>query len=211
MYVPAMSGHAGETEAVVAGFLAALAERAAPAPVPAPIRALPARILALAGEIEARHRARVDGSPAAEDLRAAAVVLAAYRLLAGALPASELCPLLGECWLRGLRRARVDGAWFDASDDPLVEVAAGSRWRAFAAMLFFIAGLPGLYVRLEARRATSTRFAAEQPIEQEFWRDFCAAEAVPELAPIFHAAERHEHRDRAANDHGRPRFGQDGA
>ena len=205
-----MIGHAAETEAAVAGFLAALAERAAPA-LPASGQALPARILSLAGEIEARHRARVDRSPAADNLRAAAVVLAAYRSLAGALPACELCALLGDCWLLGLRRARVDGAGLDASGDPLVEVAAGSRWRAFAAMLFFIAGLPGLYVRLEARRATGSRVAAEQPIEQEFWRDFCAAEAVPELAPIFRAAERPDHSHRGAHDNGRPRFGQDGA
>src|SRR5262245_4268964 len=119
MYVGSMIGTAADLEAVVVGFLAALGERA-PAPAAAPERALPARVLALASDIAARHRDRVADERTAEDVHVAAVIVAAYRLLAGLLPDAELHALLRECWLAGTGGDLLgDSDWADPRLDPL--------------------------------------------------------------------------------------------
>jgi hypothetical protein len=185
-----------ETEALVAGFLAALAHRtpagAAAAPCEGP---LPDRVLRLAGAIAARHRDRAADDESRQHLRAAAVVLAAHHLLAGALPGDELGALLRDCWLRGVRRARPAAAWLDAWADPTRELAS-SRWQSLAAMLFCMIGLPGPTLWL-VERLGGSRGAASRAIEDELWRELCAAEAVPELAPMLGAGGARAGRDGA--------------
>jgi hypothetical protein len=175
-----------ETDALVAGFVAALARRAPATAAAACDGPLPDRVLDLAGAIADRHRDRVHGHEHRRHLRAAAVVLAAHRLLAGALPADELGALLRECWLRGDRRARPARAWLGAWADPIGQLP-GSRWQALAAMLVCMIGLPGPTLWL-MERIGGARGAAGRAIEDDLWRDLCAAEAVPELAPMFRVA-----------------------
>lgn len=162
-----MISSATQADAAVAGFLARLIEQA-----PAPARSLPARVLILADDIAARHTACAHARSAL--LRPAAVVVAAYRILSGALPARDLTALLHDCWAYARHCSEADC-------DPLA--LDGSRWNELGAMLFSVAGLPGLYPWLRERFGSGARGAA---LEQAFWREFCADEAVPELAGMFH-------------------------
>jgi hypothetical protein len=167
-------------DAVADGFLAELVEQAPAA------SGLADSILTVAGDIAARHCARFGGAP---DVSAAAVALAAYRVLAGALPAAELRRLLRDCWERGLRdQRRADRrARAGASPDPFGEMASVSGWRGVCAMFFCVAGLSGPYFWLvEQGDRGAELLAARSRLSSELF----AAEGAPELTRLLFAADR---------------------
>ncbi len=178
-----MISSAAQADAAVAGFLARLAEQA-PVPAAPCFYALRARVLILADDIAARHTARAAHAGCRSLLRPAAVVVAAYRILSGVLPAEDLSDLLFDCWMCALHRVSPDGP----DGVPLDDLPTGSRWQELGAMLFSVAGLPGVYSWLRERFASGPRSAAHaHAIEDAFWRELCAGEAVPELAGMFRA------------------------
>jgi hypothetical protein len=173
----------------VDGFLAALLDGAPPS------TGLACRVLAAAGDIEARQRGRSSPRSGADSRDAIergqelpALVLAAYRVMAGALPACELGELLRDCWRRGLRAELRAGAvaWVHSSADPFGEIAAVSRWRGLVAMFLCVAGLSGPSLWLFQRGDREAELGAARA---RMARDLFAAEGAPELSQLLFAAE----------------------